>query len=96
MCPVPLLRWPQAPFLASRPARYPEQEAPVGSASEVAYSGVLQKPRVQALRTHGCNFHSVSQSATLQVTGVVAHGGQWDWIVRKMLFNLCFRILILE
>lgn len=32
----------------------------------------------------------------LQVTGVIAHGGQWDWIVRKMLFNLCFHILILE
>lgn len=83
-------------FLASRPASCPEQEAPAGSASEVAYSGVLQKPRVRALRTHGCNRHSVSQLAMLQVTGVVALGGQWDWIVRIMLFNLCFRILILE
>lgn len=79
-----------------QPAALSRRPAPAGSASEVAYSGVLQKPWVRALRTHGCSRHGVSQSAKLQVTGVVAHGGQWDWIVRKMLFNLCFPILILE
>lgn len=78
------------------PATLSRRRVPASSASEVSYLGVLQKPQVQALRTHGCNCHGVSQSAALQVTGVVAHGGQRDWIIRKMLFNLCFRILILE